>query len=137
MAAPLFEDEQRTQYRGFVDLLDIVAAVVAAAHQPATPTAGSAHALRARAPAAARLVATQPVGSIRAMDNDAQLVFQAQLGNSLLEVNGSRAGRPHMQSGWLGGWHTGQRTRASALGGILCVFSGQCAPCMPWLLLHP
>ncbi|KAI7845343.1 hypothetical protein COHA_001050 [Chlorella ohadii] len=86
VAAPLFEDEQRTQYRGFVDLLDIVAAVVAAAHQPATPTAGSAHALRARAPAAARLVATQPVGSIRAMDNDAQLVFQAQLGNSLLEV---------------------------------------------------
>ena len=31
-------------------------------------------------------VAAQPVGSIRAMDNDAQLVFQAQLGNSLLEV---------------------------------------------------
>lgn len=124
VAAPLFADEQRTQYRGFVDLLDIVAAVVAAARQPATPTAGSAHALRARAPAAARQVshlirgwlpqcssvaawpraafgkgqtsteqapcllqvAAQPVGSIRAMDNDAQLVFQAQLGNSLLEV---------------------------------------------------
>jgi hypothetical protein len=86
VAAPLFEDEQRTLYRGFVDLLDIVAAVVAAARQPATPTAGSAHALRARAPAAARQVATQAVGSIRAMDNDAQLVFQAQLGTSLLEV---------------------------------------------------
>lgn len=125
VAAPLFADEQRTQYRGFVDLLDIVAAVVAAARQPSTPTAGSAHALRARAPAAARQVsklvlrcwspqcssvaawpraafgkgqtsteqapcllqvAAQPVGSIRAMDNDAQLVFQAQLGNSLLEV---------------------------------------------------
>lgn len=82
VAAPLFEDEQRTQYRGFVDLLDIVAAVVAASRQPA----GSAHALRARAPAAARQVAMQPVGSIRAMDNDAQLVFQAQLGSSLLEV---------------------------------------------------
>lgn len=83
VAAPLFEDEQRTQYRGFVDLLDIVAAVVAASRQPA----GSAHALRARAPAAARQVAMQPVGSIRAMDNDAQLVFQAQLGSSLLELS--------------------------------------------------
>ena len=74
--------------------------MVAAARQPATPNAGSAHALRARAPAAARQVAMQPVGSIRAIDNDAQLVFQAQLGSSLLEVSalgralvgGSRSG---------------------------------------------
>lgn len=101
VAAPCFADEARTRFLGFLDLMDVVAAVVdAARHQgPGTPTAGSGsggggsarHRLAARCRSgAAREVAEQPVSAIRATANDAQLVYQAQLGNTLLEV---RAGR--------------------------------------------
>lgn len=74
VAAPLFADDARSRYCGFLDLLDVVAAVVGAARQPATP-AGSAHgsALRHRAAAVAREMAALPVGSIAKKTNDAQV----------------------------------------------------------------
>lgn len=96
MAAPCFADEQLTQYVGFLDLMDVVTAVVEAARAgppggaPGSPRGGSgaSGALRHHAAAAARQVAAQPVAAIKALSNDAQLVYQAQLRSSLLEVCG-------------------------------------------------
>lgn len=91
VAAPLFADEQRSCYVGFIDLLDVVEAVVSAArHEPGTPSSsggGSAHALRMRAAASAARLAAQPVGVIRATHRDEQLVYQAQMGETLLEAS--------------------------------------------------
>ncbi|KAL4431250.1 hypothetical protein ABPG75_006506 [Micractinium tetrahymenae] len=95
VAAPCFADEARTRFLGFLDLMDVVVAVVdAARHQgPATPTArcsisssGSSGTLRHHAATVARQLAERPVSAVRATANDAQLVYQAQLGNTLLEV---------------------------------------------------
>lgn len=96
VAAPCFSDDQRTFYRGFLDLLDIVAAVVEAARAAEGSGSGSGSprslrhqkpaSLRHHAAAAARALAERPVGGIRASANDAQLVYQAQLGSTLLEV---------------------------------------------------
>ncbi|PSC75368.1 E3 ubiquitin-ligase [Micractinium conductrix] len=94
VAAPCFADEQLTQYVGFLDLMDVVTAVVEAARAgppggaPGSPRGGSgaSGALRHHAAAAARQVAAQPVAAIKALSNDAQLVYQAQLRSSLLEV---------------------------------------------------
>ena len=85
VAAPLFADEARTAYLGFIDLLDVVAAVVEAARLSAG-SSGSGHELRQRAAATANALASQPVGTIRAATNDAQVVYLSQLGSSLLEV---------------------------------------------------
>lgn len=102
VAAPCFADEARTRFLGFLDLMDVVAAVVdAARHQgPGTPTAGSdigggstclsRHSLAARCRSGvARELAEQPVSALRATSNDAQLVYQAQLSNNLLQVRQS------------------------------------------------
>ena len=91
VAAPLFADEQRTRYVGFVDLRDIVSAVVAAARQSSEAAAAArgrpAMRLWAAAPAAAHQLAAQPLSSVPRSSNDAQMVYRAQLHHSLLQVS--------------------------------------------------
>lgn len=144
VAAPCFGDEARTRLLGFLDLMDVVAAVVDAARRqgPGTPTAGcgmtgGGGTLRHRAAAAARQLAEQPVSAVRATANDAQLVHRAQLGNTLLEVG------PVVCALRLPGWGRLQAVCRQPSSSQFPMCAAQLLPCQArqrqrsWPLLHP